>query len=218
MNDNRNYYYKPSSITNRSEFTDIARLIKKESKVIDLACGDGSLLYRLREEKYLKRIDGIDISKSAAVSAKRKGINVKVGRIDIPLSYIKDKTYDYSICNVTLQMVMYPEIVIQEMCRISEYQIISFPNFAFFPNRLEMLMTGRMPKLMLFGYKWYSTGEIHQLSIADFENYCYENNIKITERIYKIPANTILPKGLHKYFPNFCALIGIYLLNGKIIK
>lgn len=215
MNDNRNYYYDINSITRRLEFVDIAKWIKKGSTVIDLACGDGSLLFYLQKEKEIRQADGIDISKSGIDAARKKGITAKQGRIDAPLTYIRNNSYDYSICNVTLQMVMYPERVIQEMCRISTFQIISFPNFAYFPNRLEMLLKGRMPQIMLFGYTWYSTGEIHQLSIADFEDYCKYNKIKITERIYKTPGNTLLPKRLNKIFPNFAALMGIYLLSGK---
>lgn len=213
MNDNRNYKYNIDSNSKRAEFNQILKWIKKGSSVIDLGCGDGTLLSLLKKDKLIKKADGIEISKSGVVSAEKKNLNVWQGKIDVPLTKIKDKAYDYAICNVTLQMVLYPEVLMKEMGRISNKQIISFPNFAFFPNRLDMLFGGRMPKVMLFGYQWYSTGHIHQLSVKDFEIFYRDFNFKKLDEYHFIPRVFKLPQGILKLFPNTFSITSIYLLG-----
>ena len=135
---------------------------------------------------------------------------VKLGRIDTHLKY-KHNQFDYAVCNVTLQMVSYPEVLIKEMKRISKKQIISFPNFAFILNRFDLLINGRMPRFCLFGYDWYSTGHIHQLSLKDFKYFCQNENIKIVNEHHIIPSLSLVPKKLLKAFPNLFSLTSIFL-------
>jgi len=182
MNDNRKYKFTPESVAHRDEYPIIANLIKKGSKVIDLGCGDGSLLKLLKETKETKGL-GIEISKSGVVSSLAKKIKAVQGRIDVKLPY-RDKEFDYAICNVTLQMVMYPEVLLSEMHRISRYQIVTFPNFAFILNRYELLIKGQMPRTMIPGYDWYSTGHIHQLSIKDYRRFCKTNKFTIAREAH----------------------------------
>jgi methionine biosynthesis protein MetW len=182
--------------------------------VIDLGCGDGSLLKFLQRKKITG--EGIELSESGVKSARKKGLNVRVGTIDKKLKFYKKKQFDYSICNVTLPMTMYPEVLISEMTRISKRQIISFPNFAFLNNRLELLFKGRMPKTMLFGYEWYSTGLIHQLSIRDFENFCKNRNCKIIKKYhFTIEKFGPIPKQFLQLFPNLWTVTAVYMLEGK---
>jgi methionine biosynthesis protein MetW len=209
MNDNRNYIYIESSVSKRKEYVTILKWIKKGTNVIDLGSGDGTLLKILKVQKKTMGV-GIEISASGVEAAKKKGIKTIVGRIDEKLPF-KNKEFDYAICNVTVQMVMYPEILIKEMVRISKKQIITFPNFAFFMNRLEFLMKGKMPKFMIPGYDWFSTGHVHQLSIKDFETFCENNNIGISKTAH------IGPRGfLVNIFPNLFALIGVFMTEQKI--
>src|SRR5882724_12824551 len=127
-NDNRNYNYENFASFERVEYPIIADMVERNSKVIDLGCGNGSLLEKLIKEK---NVDGrgIEISKSGVEVCLKKGLHVTEGKIDEPLPFA-DNSFDYAICNVTIQMVMYPEVVLKEMKRIARYQIISFPNFA----------------------------------------------------------------------------------------
>lgn len=213
MNDNRNYQYNIDSISKREEFAIICDLIPFGSKVLDLGCGDGTLLSMLKKKNI--HGEGIDISSSAVAAARHKGMKAKQGRIDIPLPY-KDNQFDYAICNVTLQMVMYPEILIKEMCRISRFQIISMPNFAFILNRLDLLINGRMPRVMIPGYTWYSTGHIHQLSISDFKDFCKKNKIQIAKTHYIFPKRIFLiPHIIYTPFPNMFASSAIFLTGNK---
>lgn len=214
MNDNRNYLFGPDSVSQRKEYPIILDWIPSGSNVIDLGCGDGTLLKLLK----LKEVkdEGLDISESAVKSARKKGLRVKKGRIDTRLDY-KNNSFDFAICNATLQMVMYPEVLLSEMVRISKKQIISFPNFAFMLNRLELLIKGKMPKFMLYGYDWYSTGHIHQLSISDFIDYCHDERIKILDaKYYSFGGYISLLSPVVGLFPNVLALSGLFLTEKHI--
>ena len=170
MNDNRNYSYgKDNQTCNRHEYLYIQRWVTEGAKVIDLGCGNGSLLSILKEKKGITEF-GIEISESGVNACRTRGINARTGRIDVELTDIEDSSFDYAVCNVTIQMVMYPETLLKEMKRISKYQIISFPNFAYIFNRIELLLYGRMPRKLLGGYSWHDTGHIHQFSIKDFKD------------------------------------------------
>lgn len=182
MNDNRNYQWDETP-SHRPEYPIIERWVTPGARVIDLGCGNGSLLALLKEKKNI--IDaGIEITPSGVAVCRRRGLNVSEGRIDVALTKVADNAFDFAICNVTLQMVMYPEVTLREMRRIARFQIVSFPNFAFLLNRLDLLWRGRMPRPMLFGYTWFNTGHIHQLSIADFTATINTLGMVIRERVW----------------------------------
>ena len=211
-NDNRRYNYFEHSSYTRAEFPIICDLVQEGSSVLDLGCGDGSLIELLQNKKKV-RAEGLEISESGVAEANRRGIKAKLGRIDEESTYhgYQDKQFDYAICNVTIQMVMFPEVLIREMRRVSKFQIIPFPNFAFIRNRLDLLLGGRMPRPMLFGYSWYSTGHIHQLSVRDFENFCAQEQWPILNRRY---LGWRLPSVVFHLLPaNWLAKIAIYLCS-----
>lgn len=211
MKDNRDYQYKSSVVSYRSEYRVILNWIEPGSSVIDLGCGDGSLLKLLSTKGV--RGEGIEISQSGVRVALSRGLKVKQGSIDQKLKYPNNK-FDYAICNVTLPMVMYPEILLSEMIRISKKQIISFPNFAFINNRFELFFKGRMPQGAMFGHKWYSSGLIHQLSLADFEIYCQQHGIEILNK-YMFTTDRFgpIPRKILMLFPNLFTVTGVYLLR-----
>jgi len=211
INDNRNYIYNDNFYM-RDEFPIIKDWIKDGSRIIDLGCGNGSLIRYLLDNKTNISIEGIEMSESGVNSAQKYGFKVKQGFIDKLEAYkeYKDEEFDYAICNATLQMVMHPEVLIKEMKKISKFQIITFPNFAYIFNRFELLFLGKMPETQLYGYRWYNTGHIHQLSIKDFKEFIKENGLCILKEkyiggIYKI----------FKTFPNLMSREGIFLLSKK---
>ncbi|MEO8233557.1 MAG: methionine biosynthesis protein MetW [Ignavibacteriota bacterium] len=210
-NDNRKYDYSFSENEDRAEYSKIVQLISPHSKVIDLGCGNGSLLKLLKEKKNIQDY-GIELSESGVEICIKKGLKVVQGRIDRRLD-IQDDSFDYSICNVTIQMVNYPEVLLREMKRISKRQIISFPNFGFYKNRIDLLINGRMPKPMLFGYNWYSTGHLHQLSIKDFYDLIEATEgVNVTKVILEQSANPFKNYFLNK-FPNLFQVLPIFLLE-----
>lgn len=209
-NDNRNYNYSGYEDFERPDYKFIIELVEKNSTLIDLGCGNGSLMQKLISDKNVEAT-GIEISESGVEICRKKNLKVNLGRIDEKLPF-NENEFDYSICHLTLQMVMYPEILLKEMKRISKYQIISFPNFAFYKNRIELLINGRMPKKMLFGYSWYNTGHIHQLSIKDFEELIkIIGGLEIIRKSF-IKSNSFKDK-IVVLFPNLFMQFPIYLLR-----
>lgn len=212
LNDNRDYDFNLKGFYSREEFSIINDWIKDGKNVIDLGCGNDSLMKYLKDKNDVT-IEGVEISQSGVDFCLKNNLVAKIGEIDKVETYseYKDNQFDYAICNVTLQMLMYPEVALKEMMRISKYQIISFPNFAYIENRLEMLLKGVMPKKMLYGYTWYSTGHIHQLSVKDFKELCDKNNLIINKEEYL---------GFFSFIARFCfknllSRVGIYLCQKK---
>lgn len=218
-NDNRNYKFTRGSFSKREEFDFISKWVKKGDKVVDLGSGDGSLLKLLKEKGC--DVMGVEISKSGVLSTQDKGIKVLQGRID-KKQIFKDNEFDIAICNVTIQMVMYPEILLKEMKRIARKQIITFPNFAFLPNRIDLLLNGRMPRIMIPGYNWYSTGHIHQFSIKDFEDHIKSMGLKVLANKHIYPGSSFMltrklsvGTGWMRKYPNLFASTAVFLIGSK---
>ena len=210
LSDNRRYDYTSSPEQYRAEYPYVVEMVESGSKVIDLGCGNGSLLKMLKDKKQIEEF-GIEQVLSGVEVCKKKGLNTCQGKIDVPLTDIKDRFFDYAICNVTIQMVMYPEVLLGEMKRIARYQIVSFPNFAFWGNRFDLLCNGRMPHPMLFRYSWYNTGHIHQLSIKDFEAFIVHYGLIVKDKVYfRDRVSSALNLN-----PNFFATEALYLLSGE---
>ena len=209
--DNRAYEYPAKETQYREEYPIIRDWISDGSNIIDFGCGDGSLLKILGRERNVTAI-GYDISESGIQSCKEKGVAAICDRIDKVHPELTDNSFDYAICNVTLQMVNYPEVLLEEMFRVSTWQIISFPNFAYYKNRVDMALRGRMPTPMLFGYQWFSTGHIHQFSIQDFRNFVAASPNTVVEDEHHIGSNRPVLKGMVRAFPNMLSKIAIFLL------
>lgn len=182
-------------------------MIKEGSTVLDLGCGNGTLMQMLRDEKRCE-CTGIEISPSGVEACRNKGLRVLHVSIDEPLQFDR-RSFDYAVCNVTLQMVQKPEVVLAEMNRVAGYSVVSFPNFGYISNRIEMLLKGKMPAKMLFGYTWYNTGHIHQFSVNDFNDMLMKMKAEI-EEIRITPSGSKLIDNLGKAFPSLFAFIPIY--------
>jgi methionine biosynthesis protein MetW len=210
-NDNRSYDYSTTSVEERDEYAVIARMIAPDSSVIDLGCGNGSLLVKLQNERHTSGT-GIEISEGGVNVCAQKGLTVLQQSIDETLPFA-DNAFDYAVCNVTIQMVMYPEKLMAEMKRVARRQIVSFPNFGFYKNRIDMVLRGRMPRHILFGYSWYTTGHIHQLSIADFLEL-----VQATGGLRVLLHETVgipsaFKRGMVRLFPNLFEVLPIFLLE-----
>jgi len=211
FNDNRNYNYSGFESVVRKEYEVITDWVESNSSVIDLACGNGTLLEKLIREKNISG-KGVELSDSGIEICKVKNLNVIKGSIDHRLPF-QENEFDYAVCNVTIQMVMYPEVLLTEMKRIAKHQIISFPNFGHYKNRIDLLLNGRMPKPMIFGYHWYDTGHIHQLSIEDFyELLEFVGGLKILKRYVEKHKN-YFKNYLLELKPNLFQILGIFMLG-----
>lgn len=152
--------------TERAEYKFIEKWIDKNSKVLDLGCGDGSL-----GERLIKNLNcdvyGIEISENGVKQSIAKRVKAEIGDIDLGLKF-DDSFFDFVIINVTLQMVYQPEYVLKEALRTGKKVIVSFPNFGYFKSRLQLLLRGKFPAKPLHGCKWYNTRHIHLFSYKDF--------------------------------------------------
>ena len=123
----------------------IANLVETDSSVLDLGCGDGTLLRKLIDEKNVKG-KGIEINQDNVIKSIHKGLSVIQGDIDEGLADFSDGEVDYVVLNQTLQSAQKPDYVINEMLRVGKYGIVSFPNFAYWRIRMYLLLKGKMPK------------------------------------------------------------------------
>jgi len=189
------------------EFETICDYIKKGSSVLDLGCGDCELLHRLIKDKDIKA-QGIEINEKEIYKCVKKGVSVLHEDIEYGLSEYKDKSFDYIVLQQSLsEVVKKPDKVIQEALRVGRKVIISFSNFAHYSARLQISLKGRTPVTPSLPYAWYNTPNLHFLSLSDFIGYCKEKNVKIERKTY------LGTKRKAYFFPNFCALVGIFMIS-----
>jgi methionine biosynthesis protein MetW len=190
----------------KPEYPIIVNMIRANTTVLDLGCGDGGLLALLRKEKGVNRGQGIEIDEQAIHRCVARGLSVFHGDIDSGLSEYSDQSFDYVILNQTFQQVKKPDEVLGEALRVGKEVIVGLPNFAHWSARYQLAILGRAPITPSLPYEWYNTPNLHFLSIADFINYCRKRNILIKKGAY-LGRHRIV-----RFFPNIFALVGIFLI------
>jgi len=184
----------------------ILDLIKPQSSVLDLGCGNGDLLYLLIKEKNT-RVQGIEIDEQAIYKCVAKGLNVFHGDIDTGLAEFSDKSFDYVVLNQSMQQIIHVDKVLDDALRVGKKVIVGFPNFAYYKSRLQMFFQGKSPVTEALPYQWYETPNLHFFSISDFKDYCRRKLINI-ERSVCIGERKKTP-----LLPNLFAQTGIFLVS-----
>ena len=162
----------------KKEFNIIAKLVKENSKVLDIGCGDGELMKYI-SENITKDIRGLEISKKNVQRCIAKGLTVIEGNAENDLKQFPNLSFDYVILSQTLQAFLDPENVINELLRVGKKAIVTIPNFGFWKVRINLLFKGTMPVTNNLPNEWYNTPNLHMCTIKDFVNYCKKRNIKI---------------------------------------
>ena len=193
---------------NRKDFTIISDWIEKESTVLDLGCGDSTLLNYLVLSKnitgYGLEKDIVEVQQSIT-----KNINVIQADFNIGLDkYFDEKFFDYAIMTQALQENKNPDRIILEMLNVAREGIVTFPNMGFWKNRFQLGFLGRMPISRSLPNNWFDTPNIHLCTFDDFERLCKNLNIKIIEK--KVLDNDYSTNFLLKLFPNFFGEIALY--------
>src|SRR5208283_3887480 len=161
----------------------IMDLIAEGSRVLDLGCGEGDLLLALKIKKNV-RPEGIELSEACIQSCVAKGLfNVHHGDLDEGLANYPDKSIDDVILTNTIQVLHKPMVLIREMARVGKRCIVSFPNFAHWRVRSQLLLKARMPKTLKLPYEWYETLNIHLTTIHDFRDFCRKAGLKVVREI-----------------------------------
>jgi methionine biosynthesis protein MetW len=172
----------------RPDYQMIAALVPAGARVLDLGCGDGQLLALLEETKGC-RVQGIEILEQAATACIQRGVPVYHGDMLEGMSFLSDGAFDVVILSQTLQQTMRPLVVLHEMLRVGRRAIISFPNFGYWRTRLQLLLSGRMPRHDLLPYPWYETPNVHLCTILDFCELCEQEGLAITEQVLLTPSH-----------------------------
>ena len=188
----------------------ITNWIESKSRLLDLGCGDGSLLKTLIDQLQVRGY-GLEIDPVSINNCIRKGINVIEQDLNSGLKNLNDGSFDTVLMTQTLQSLRYPHLVLDEMLRIGNQAIITFPNFGHWRTRASLLFNGRMPVTKQLSYQWYDTPNIHFFTYRDFETLCVERKIKIVGRVFVGGYSSTL--GLDRVWPNLFAQNAIYRLR-----
>lgn len=184
----------------------ILKLVEPNSKVLDLGCGDGTLLSLLIKQRNCHGT-GIEIDEKAIYRCVANGLTVSHGDIDTGLADFSNKRFDYVILNESLQQVLNPRRVILESLRVGKKVIVGIPNFCHSLARFQLFFQGRVPVTKELPYQWYDTPNLRFLSLKDFRYFCKENEITILKEVGIVGNRKVL------FRPNLFSNIGIYLLE-----
>ena len=166
----------------KQEFKIISDFIEKNTRVLDVGCGDGTLMEFLKKNKEID-IRGIEISKNNVQKCIGKGLTVIEGDAEKDLSQFPDSSFDFVILSQTLQAFLNPELVINELLRVGKKAIVTVPNFGFWKVRLHLLIKGTMPITKNLPDEWYNTPNLHMCTIKDFFNFCNNRKIKLDKSL-----------------------------------
>lgn len=166
-------------------FNVIIDLITPGTRVLDLGCGTGTLLKRLRDEKDVEGC-GVELDQEKVIRCIERGIRVMTLDLDEGLEGFPDFSYEYVVLSRTLQQLLNPFNLVKEMLRVGSKSIITFPNFGHWKIALEFLITGRTPVTSSYPRPWYDTEDIHHITIHDFRHFIDDIGGKIEREIHLI--------------------------------
>ncbi|MFT0851500.1 methionine biosynthesis protein MetW [Achromobacter sp. F4_2707] len=163
----------------RPDLKRIAGWVEPGSRVLDLGCGDGTLLAHLQNKKQCVGV-GVELSDQQVIACVRRGVRVIQQNLEEGLALFDDHQFDTVVLSRTLQSMHNTERILQEMARVARYGIVSFPNFGYWPHGWSILR-GRMPVTGEMPYEWYNTPNIHLCTLRDFERLAQKLGLRITD-------------------------------------
>ncbi|MBX9705326.1 MAG: methionine biosynthesis protein MetW [Gammaproteobacteria bacterium] len=191
----------------RQDFAIISGWVKFGSKVLDLGCGDGALLQFLRSGLEVKGY-GVEKDDANWLTCMNNGVNVIQMDLEDGLSGFEDQSFDTVILSQTLQAMHNTEGIVLEMLRVGREVIVTFPNFGYWRNRVQIL-SGNMPVSKILPYQWFDTPNVHLCTINDFDQFCKNHKISVLERKVITDGNQI------DFMPNFLGNLAIYRLKAN---
>ena len=192
----------------RGDLRLVGSMIEPQTRVLDIGCGDGELLYYL---VHSKGVDGrgMELSQSGVNSCVRHGLSVIQGDADNDLEDYPSDAFDYVVLSQTLQATRRPRDVLLNLVRIGRHAIVSFPNFGHWRIRLGLLIAGRLPSTALLPYPWYDTPNIHLCTIRDFALLCRDEGIRVERSVSLDRSGQPYTRAL----ANLMAEQGLFLLS-----
>ena len=196
----------------KKEFKVIADLLPNNTKVLDVGCGDGSLMYLLKKEKNVE-VRGLELNQRNVQECIHKGLPVIQGNAETELHQFPDKSFDYVVLSQTLQAFYEPEKVLKNLLRIGKSVVISIPNFGYWKVRTKLLFFGKMPVTKTLPNTWYNTPNLHMCTIKDLFDFCDKKNINIINVVGVNEKKTSIIKKNNLEIKNFFSKVGIFLIG-----
>ena len=196
----------------KKEFKVISDLLPNNVKVLDVGCGDGSLMSHLIKEKNIEA-GGLELKKEIVTKCIYKGLPVIEGNAETELHQFPNQSFDFVVLSQTLQAFYNPEKVLKDLLRIGKSVIISIPNFGYWKVRTSLLLFGKMPVTKTLPNTWYNTPNLHMCTIKDLFHFCVEKNIKIKRAVGVNENKTSEIKKSNLEIKNLFSKLGIFLLE-----
>ena len=196
----------------KKEFKIISELIENNTRVLDVGCGDGTLMKYLKDKKNVDT-RGLEISKKNVQDCTSKGLSVIEGNAEKDLHQFPNLSFDFAILSQTLQAFYNPEKVIDDLLKVANKAIVTIPNFGYWKVRMHLLFKGTMPITKTLPNEWYNTPNLHMCTIKDFFNFCSNKNIELYKSIAlsSEKTSTITKKNL--IIKNLYSELGIFLIK-----
>ena len=184
----------------------IERWVAQGARVLDLGCGDGTLLKRLWQSRQAPGY-GIEIDDAKVLECIRNDVNVLQMDLEDGLAAFADRSFDYVILSETLQAIHHQEPLLKEMLRVGREAIVSFPNFGYWRARIQIALAGHMPVSKELPYQWYDTPNVHHCTLIDFEALCDKLRLRILERVVLNNGDTV------SVLPNLLGSLAVYRVS-----
>lgn len=198
----------------RADFPVLAHMVTPGARVLDIACGNGDLLDYLQRQR---NIDGrgMELSQDGVNASVSRGLSVVQGDADRDLADYPNDAFDVVILSQSLQVLHYPRLVLEQMLRIGQHAIVSFPNFGYWRVRWDLLIRGRMPLTADLPLPWYDTANIHLCTILDFTELCEAMDLHIEQGLTLDRKGNAKPIGASRGLANLLGEQGVFLLRQR---
>ena len=196
----------------KKEFKIISELIENNTRVLDVGCGDGTLMKYLKDEKNVDT-RGLEISKNNVQNCTSKGLSVIEGNAEKDLHQFPNLSFDYVILSQTLQAFYNPEKVIDELLRVANKAVVTIPNFGHWKVRIHLLLKGTMPVTETLPNEWYNTPNLHMCTIKDFFNFCFKKKIELYKSIALNGEKTSTINSGNINIKNLSSELGVFLIK-----